>query len=71
MATAQAAYAVEKAVGHDGSSIIQQDVADYQKTGDPSQTMKALTWQGKNKVEVRMCSPPGCDSHRRRSEWQR
>lgn len=52
MAASQAAYAVEKAIGHDGSAIIQQDVADYKQTGDSSNTMKALVWLGKNKVEV-------------------
>ncbi|KAI4593403.1 hypothetical protein KJ359_009293 [Pestalotiopsis sp. 9143b] len=52
MAASQAAYGVEKLVGHDDSSIIQQDVADYQQTGDASSTMKALVWLGKNKVEV-------------------
>lgn len=51
MAT-QAAYAVEKAVGHDGSTITKQDVTNYETTGDNSQTMKALVWQGKNKVKI-------------------
>ncbi|KAH6652514.1 chaperonin 10-like protein [Truncatella angustata] len=53
MATSQAAYAAEKAIGHEkGGSIIQQDISEYSKTGDPSHTMKALVWMGKNKVEV-------------------
>ncbi|TPX17530.1 uncharacterized protein E0L32_003173 [Thyridium curvatum] len=52
MATTRAAYHAEQAIGHDGSSITKQDVADNQKTGDPNETMKALVWQGKNKVEV-------------------
>jgi len=54
MATSQAAYGLEKAIGHDGSSIIRQDVADYKApgTGDPSQAMKALCWMGKNSVKV-------------------
>ncbi|KAJ9156019.1 Alcohol dehydrogenase GroES-like domain-containing protein [Pleurostoma richardsiae] len=52
MATSRAANLVEQAVGHDGSAIIQQDVASYEQTGDKSETMKALTWQGKNKVQV-------------------
>lgn len=51
MAT-QAAFKVEEAVGHDGSTITQQDVANYESTGDNSQTMKALAWQGKNKVQI-------------------
>ncbi|KAF2669750.1 GroES-like protein [Microthyrium microscopicum] len=53
MAASQAAYAAEKAIGHDGSSIIQQDVANYSgDKGDSSETMLALTWQGKNTVKV-------------------
>jgi hypothetical protein len=52
MATSRAANLVEQAVGHDGSAVIQQDVASYEQTGDKSETMKALTWQGKNKVQV-------------------
>lgn len=52
MAASQAAYAVEKAVGHDDNSVIVQDVTNYEKTGDESETMKALVWQGKNKVEI-------------------
>jgi threonine dehydrogenase-like Zn-dependent dehydrogenase len=52
MATSQAAYGVEKAVGHDDSAILQQDVSNYSQTGDSSQTMKALCWMGKGKVEV-------------------
>lgn len=48
----QAAFKLEKAVGHDGSTITQQDVANYESTGDSSHTMKALVWQGKNKVEI-------------------
>ncbi|EHA46100.1 hypothetical protein MCOR27_006639 [Pyricularia oryzae] len=52
MATAQAAYAAEKAVGHQEGGITRQDVSDYTETGDPSRTMKALVWMGKNKVEI-------------------
>lgn len=48
----QAAYKVEQLIGHDGSSITEQDVANYGKTGDSSHTMKALVWQGKNKVKI-------------------
>lgn len=58
MATSRAAYAAEQAIGHDGSSIIQQDVASYKETGDPSETMKALTWQGKQKVKVKDMPKP-------------
>ena len=55
MAVSQAAYSLEKAIGHDDSSITQQDVAQpsvKNKTGHPSETMKALTWQGKGDVKV-------------------
>lgn len=58
MATSRAAYAAEQAIGHDGSSIIQQDVASYKETGDLSETMKALTWQGKQKVKVKDMPKP-------------
>ncbi|KAL8387032.1 hypothetical protein RB595_010208 [Gaeumannomyces hyphopodioides] len=55
MATSQAAYAAEKAIGHQDQppqdSTIKQDVADYSgETGNQSRTMKALVWLGKNKV---------------------
>ena len=50
---AQAAYAVEKAIGHDGSAITQQDVSEYSgDKGKGGQIMKALVWQGKNNVKV-------------------
>jgi hypothetical protein len=54
MAASQAAYAAEKAIGHDGSSIIQQDVANYSTAdaGEGAEQMLALTWQGKNTVKV-------------------
>ncbi|CAP61399.1 uncharacterized protein PODANS_4_380 [Podospora anserina S mat+] len=54
MATAEAAYAVEKAIGHDDNNIIQQDVSNFNQkgTGDPNETMKALVWQTKQKVEI-------------------
>ncbi|KAK4033552.1 chaperonin 10-like protein [Parachaetomium inaequale] len=47
----QAAYVVEKAIGHEKENI-KQDVANYEGIGDPNDTMKALVWQGKQKVEV-------------------
>jgi len=53
MAASQAAYGLEKAIGHTDGAVTQQDVSTY--TGDLGKegtTMKALTWQGKNKVEV-------------------
>ena len=59
MAMSQAAYGVEKALGHDDNAVTAQDVAnpanDRQKYADPSgETMKALIWNGKNSVEVGM-----------------
>jgi threonine dehydrogenase-like Zn-dependent dehydrogenase len=55
MAMSQAAYGLEKAIGHDDSSILQQDVSHYSAengTGEPNETMKALCWMGKNSVKV-------------------
>jgi len=44
----------EKAIGHNDNAITAQDVTNYEgrhaKYGDPSETMKALAWMGKNKV---------------------
>lgn len=50
----KAANALEPALGgHDGSAITQQDVTNYEQINDnKSQTMKALVWQGKNKVSI-------------------
>ena len=57
---AQAAYAVEKAIGHD-PEFTKQDVSSYTGPGEgeANVTMKALAWQGKQKVEVGMYKPPG------------
>lgn len=57
MATSQAAYPAEKAISHSDNPIIEQDVSnpviDRAKYADPlGETMKALVWMGKNKVEV-------------------
>lgn len=52
MAASQAAYAAEKAIGHDGSSVTKQDVANYDGDAGRVETMKALCWMGKNTVEV-------------------
>ncbi|KAI1809415.1 GroES-like protein [Poronia punctata] len=49
MAMSQAANVIEKALGHDGSSITAQDVSNF---GGNGEKMKALCWMGKNKVEV-------------------
>lgn len=53
----QAAYVAEKAVGHGDNAVIQQDVSNYDKTGS-DQTMKALVWMGKNKVEMGSYATP-------------
>ncbi|KAK4244309.1 chaperonin 10-like protein [Corynascus novoguineensis] len=51
MATSQAAYVAEQAVGHQKEEI-KQDVSNYERFGDPKERMKALVWQGKQKVQV-------------------
>ncbi|KAL2257432.1 hypothetical protein VTK26DRAFT_181 [Humicola hyalothermophila] len=52
MATSQAAYVAEQAIGHDQQNI-SQDVSTFDdKTGESNEMMKALVWQGKQKVEV-------------------
>ncbi|KAH8658166.1 chaperonin 10-like protein [Xylariales sp. PMI_506] len=53
MATSQLAYKAEQAIGHGDNAITKQDVSTT--TGDAGQsgeTMKALAWMGKNKVEI-------------------
>jgi len=57
MAVSQAANLVEKALGHTGDAIVEQDVTnpaqDRAKYADPSgATMKALVWNGKGSVKV-------------------
>ncbi|MCJ1475370.1 hypothetical protein MMC13_004032 [Lambiella insularis] len=57
MAMSQAANYVEKATGHTGDAITEQDMTnparDRAKYADPSgETMKALVWMGKNEVQV-------------------
>ncbi|MCJ1283376.1 hypothetical protein MMC26_002704 [Xylographa opegraphella] len=57
MAMSQAANYVEKAVGHQGVAVTEQDMTnparDRAKYADPSgETMKALVWMGKNDVQV-------------------
>ncbi|KAL2015203.1 hypothetical protein VTK56DRAFT_6068 [Thermocarpiscus australiensis] len=53
MATSQAAYAAEKIIGHDKEHL-KQDISSTKKegAGDPNEMMKALVWQGKQKVEL-------------------
>ncbi len=51
----QAAYQAEKAVGHGDNAVTAQDVtnpANNPEFADNSETMKALAWMGKNKVEM-------------------
>jgi len=55
MAASQAAYAAEKAIGHDDNAVTQQDITNTSKDaafGDSSEKMLALAWMGKNKVEM-------------------
>lgn len=47
-----AAFKAAKTIGHADNTITQLDVSNYKSSGDPSHTMKALVWQGKNKVKV-------------------
>ena len=58
MATSKAAYLAEKAIGHDDNAITQQDVSNYPQAG--ADTMKALVWKGKQKVEIGMCTLQPC-----------
>jgi sensor domain CHASE-containing protein len=51
MATSQAANLVEKRMSHEQKPIT-DDVPNYSSHGESSQTMKALTWQGKTNVKV-------------------
>lgn len=56
MALAQAASYVEKLLGHQDNATTAQNVStpakDRAKYGHPTETMKALTWQGKNTVKI-------------------
>jgi hypothetical protein len=63
MALAQAAYLVEKALGHGNNATTEQDITnpglDRAKYADPSgEKMQALVWLGKNSVEVRKLHSP-------------
>ncbi|KAI3322614.1 GroES-like protein [Xylariaceae sp. AK1471] len=51
MSMSQAANLVEKVIGHDDNAVTAQDVSNYGYGGD-GETMKALCWMGKNKVQV-------------------
>ncbi|KAF2765212.1 GroES-like protein [Teratosphaeria nubilosa] len=56
MAMSQAALKAEQAIGHGDNATTAQDVTNpalnREKYGDPSDTMLALTWQGKNTVSL-------------------
>ena len=57
MALSQAANLVEKALGHTGDAITEQNLTnpaqDRAKYADPSgATMKALVWNGKGSVKL-------------------
>ncbi|KAK1055261.1 hypothetical protein LTR74_015800 [Friedmanniomyces endolithicus] len=56
MSLSQAAWKAEQAMGHNDNAITAQDVTNpglnREKWGDPSETMKALCWMGKNDVQM-------------------
>jgi hypothetical protein len=55
MAMSQAAWKAEQALGHGDNTNTVQDVTNpgnKPEWGNPNETMKALAWMGKNKVEV-------------------
>lgn len=58
----QAAYKVEKAIGHDDNATTAQDITnpsnDGNKYGSSTEKMIALAWQGKNTVEMIEVSKP-------------
>jgi len=61
MAMSQAALKVEQAIGHGDNATTAQDITNPGKdnAADPSgEKMKALVWQGKNKVEIVECPKP-------------
>ncbi|KAE9371357.1 GroES-like protein [Stipitochalara longipes BDJ] len=63
MSLSQAAAVLEKVIGHGSNATTEQDITnparDRSKYADPSgETMKALVWMGKNKVEVHEVPKP-------------
>lgn len=62
MALSQAAAKAEQAIGHGENAVTAQDVTnparDRNAYGDPSTTMKALAWMGKNTVQIIDCPKP-------------
>ena len=61
MALANIAWKAEQAMGHNDNAVTAQDVTNpglkREQWGDPSETMKALIWTGKNKVEMGKKTP--------------
>ena len=59
MAVSQAAAKAEQVIGHGDNAETIQNVTnpgqDRAKYGDPSETMKALAWMGKYKVQMGRC----------------
>lgn len=57
----QGANLLEKAMGHGDNAVTEQNMTnpsrDREKYGDPSETMKALAWMGKNDVQMSLFSP--------------
>lgn len=65
MALSLAAAKAEEKIGHGDNAVTIQDVTnpaqDREKYGDPSISMKALAWMGKNNVQVVIkLSKPTC-----------
>lgn len=60
MSVSQAAYTIEKVVGHEDNAITTQDISEFEHTNDAN-LMNALIWTGKNQVEIGKL----CLSHRR------
>lgn len=62
MALSQAAALLEKAIGHQDDAETAQNITnpaqDRAKYGHPTETMKALTWQGKNTVKIEVVPKP-------------
>ncbi|KAL2052096.1 hypothetical protein ABVK25_007538 [Lepraria finkii] len=56
MAMSQSANLAEKIMGHGDNAVTEQNMTnparDRAKYGDPSETMKALAWMGKNDVQM-------------------
>lgn len=73
MSMSQGANLVEKAVGHGDNAVTEQDMTnpdrDRAKYGDPSETMKALAWMGKNDVQMSLYSSISSPFNLRSTPW--